>query len=117
MAQEINENIHSWLLAQAEEDYRAFTMKLLPGTEHILGVRLPVLRKLAELGPRASLNEAVLKAVFGIAKDASSNYVIVSSRAESLDLEGLLYALLIVANRETPDPDGLNALRPETVEE
>lgn len=72
---------------------------------------------LAELGPRASLNEAVLKAVFGIAKDASSNYVIVSSRAESLDLEGLLYALLIVANRETPDPDGLNALRPETVEE
>ena len=72
---------------------------------------------LAELGPRASLNEAVLKAVFGIAKDASSNYVIVSSRAESLDLEGLLYALLIVANRETPDPDGLNVLRPETVEE
>lgn len=48
MTQEINENIHSWLLAHAEEDYRIFTMKLLPGTEHILGVRLPVLRKLAE---------------------------------------------------------------------
>lgn len=57
MAQEINENIHSWLLAQAEEDYRAFTMKLLPGTEHILGVRLPVLRKLAKKLARGEWQE------------------------------------------------------------
>ena len=57
MAQEINENIHSWLLAQAEEDYRAFTMKLLPGTEHILGVRLPVLRKLAKKLARGGWQE------------------------------------------------------------
>ena len=55
MTQEINENIHSWLLAQAEEDYRIFTMKLLPGTEHILGVRLPVLRKLAKKLARGGL--------------------------------------------------------------
>ena len=57
MTQEINENIHSWLLAQAEEDYRAFTMKLLPGTEHILGVRLPVLRKLAKKLARGEWQE------------------------------------------------------------
>ena len=57
MTQEINENIHSWLLAQAEEDYRIFTMKLLPGTEHILGVRLPVLRKLAKKLARGEWQE------------------------------------------------------------
>lgn len=57
MAQEINENIHSWLLAQAEEDYRIFTMKLLPGTKHILGVRLPVLRKLAKKLARGEWQE------------------------------------------------------------
>lgn len=57
MTQEINENIHSWLLAHAEEDYRIFTMKLLPGTEHILGVRLPVLRKLAKKLARGEWQE------------------------------------------------------------
>lgn len=46
----------------------------------------------------------MLKAVFGIAKDASSNYVIVSSRAESLDLECLLYALLIRRYRRDARP-------------
>ncbi|MFR1803445.1 MAG: DNA alkylation repair protein [Faecalispora jeddahensis] len=32
----------------AESSYRAFSEKLLPGTSHILGVRLPTLRRLAK---------------------------------------------------------------------
>lgn len=32
----------------AESEYKAFNEKLLPGVEHILGVRLPALRKLAK---------------------------------------------------------------------
>ncbi len=32
----------------AEENYRRFSVSLLPGTDNILGVRLPVLRKLAK---------------------------------------------------------------------
>lgn len=31
----------------AEEDFREFNKKLMPGTENVLGVRLPVLRKIA----------------------------------------------------------------------
>lgn len=33
--------------AQAENDYKKFSASLLPGVDHVLGVRLPVLRKLA----------------------------------------------------------------------
>lgn len=36
------------LLELAEEDYRIFSSKLLPNTKHILGVRLPLLRKIAK---------------------------------------------------------------------
>lgn len=32
---------------QAENDYKTFSASLLPGIDHVLGVRLPVLRKLA----------------------------------------------------------------------
>lgn len=32
----------------AEEDYREFNQKLLPGVKHVLGIRLPALRKLAK---------------------------------------------------------------------
>lgn len=42
------ENIREQLLVLAEPQYRAFSAKLLPGTEYILGVRLPVLRKMAQ---------------------------------------------------------------------
>ena len=32
----------------AEEDYKEFNKKLLPGVENILGIRLPAMRKLAK---------------------------------------------------------------------
>lgn len=41
------EVIKEQLVQMAEEEYRSFTSSLLPGREHILGVRLPMLRKLA----------------------------------------------------------------------
>lgn len=40
--------IREQLIALSEPDYQAFTSKLLPGTENILGVRLPLLRKMAK---------------------------------------------------------------------
>lgn len=43
-----NEKIREDLLVLADEEYRRFSMKLIPGTENILGVRLPALRKLAQ---------------------------------------------------------------------
>ena len=36
------------LLSCAQEDYKQFSSKLLPGVKNILGVRLPVLRKIAK---------------------------------------------------------------------
>lgn len=40
--------IREQLFVLAEEEYRIFTSRLLPGTKNILGVRLPVLRKIAK---------------------------------------------------------------------
>lgn len=40
-------DVRKELEALADEPYKAFHSKLLPGTEHILGVRVPALRKLA----------------------------------------------------------------------
>ena len=70
---------------------------------------------LAELGPRASSNETILKAVFGIAKEGSSRSS--SSSLETLDLNGLFYTLLLVANHEVPDGEVPNSARQETLEE
>ena len=40
-------NIRERLLALGEPAYRDFSASLLPGVEHIIGVRLPALRRLA----------------------------------------------------------------------
>lgn len=42
-----NERVFAALSALREEAYRAFSAGLLPGTDNLLGVRLPALRKLA----------------------------------------------------------------------
>lgn len=42
------ESVRNMLIELADEDYRAFHGKLVPGTENILGVRVPELRKLAK---------------------------------------------------------------------
>ncbi len=41
------ESVRKALIELADEDYRAFHSKLVPGTDNILGVRVPELRKLA----------------------------------------------------------------------
>lgn len=46
--QERNVQIRTQLEHLAEPAFRQFTEKLLPGTENILGVRLPLLRKMAK---------------------------------------------------------------------
>lgn len=44
----MEEEIKSELLSLAEPDYAAFTGKLIPQEEHLLGVRLPLLRRMAK---------------------------------------------------------------------
>lgn len=43
-----NKDIKQELRALAEEKYRQFSMRLLPGVNNILGVRLPALRKISK---------------------------------------------------------------------
>lgn len=42
------EEVRTWLLTMAEEGYQKFSSGLIPGADHILGIRLPVLRKMAK---------------------------------------------------------------------
>lgn len=42
------QDVRERLLSLAEEDYREFNMKLLPGVERVMGVRLPAVRKVAK---------------------------------------------------------------------
>lgn len=44
----MGDNIKQQLKALAEEDYRVFASGLLPNTDNVLGVRLPMLRKIAK---------------------------------------------------------------------
>ena len=43
-----NKDIKQELRVLAEEKYRQFSMRLLPGVNNILGVRLPALRKISK---------------------------------------------------------------------
>lgn len=43
-----NEWVKEQLQMYAEENFRTFTMRLMPGVENVYGVRLPVLRKMAK---------------------------------------------------------------------
>ena len=56
------EQVKEQLQTLAEDDYKAFNENLLPGVKHILGVRLPLLRKIAKeiakTDCRVYLNEA-----------------------------------------------------------
>lgn len=47
-APESMEELRAWLDAAAEEAYRAFASSLLPGVNDLLGVRLPMLRRMAK---------------------------------------------------------------------
>ena len=41
-------NIKQRILLEAEKDYKKFTAALIPNIDNVLGVRLPILRKLAK---------------------------------------------------------------------
>ncbi len=54
-------NIREEILRMADDSYREFQKKLLPGTENFIGVRLPHLRRLAKRIAKED-GEAYLKA-------------------------------------------------------
>lgn len=73
-------NVRKELAALADESYREFHSSLLPGTEHILGVRVPQLRKLAKR----------------LVKEEGSGYLdrAVDDTYEEIMLQGMVIGLL-----------------------
>lgn len=61
----LNKTIINKLFELADEDYRRFQSKLCPGTDNIIGVRVPKIRKLAQEivkeDPRKFLDETINK--------------------------------------------------------
>lgn len=74
-----NEQVLAELLARREEEYQVFSAGLLPGTEHLLGVRIPALRKLA-----AKIAKADWRVYLETASDA---------HFEEIMLQGMVIAL------------------------
>jgi len=77
MVEEIRKKLHEL----SEEDYKTFNQKLLPGVEHVLGVRLPAMRKLAK---------EVAKGDFRSYLDEAAEKIGADSIHEEIMLQGLV---------------------------
>ena len=73
----MTEEIKSRLHELAEEKYREFNQKLLPGVEHVLGVRLPVLRKLAKETAKGDFRAYLTEAQKKINRDSIHEEIMV----------------------------------------
>ena len=79
------ENIRMRLEQLSEEDYKKFNENLLPGTEHVLGVRMPKLRTLAKEVAKEDFRTYLDEAHEKISADQGSYH-------EEIMLEGLVIA-------------------------
>lgn len=75
------EEIRNRLKNLAEEDYKAFNQNLLPGVEHVLGVRIPALRMIAK---------EIAKEEFRTYLDEAETKINESSYHEELTIQGLV---------------------------
>ena len=65
-AEEIRERLRSL----SEEDYKEFNRKLIPGVEHVMGIRLPAMRKLAREAAKEDFRSYLKGAGEGIGQDS-----------------------------------------------
>lgn len=73
----MTEEIKIRLYELAEEKYREFNQKLLPGVEHVLGVRLPLLRKLAKETAKGDFRAYLSEAQKKISRDSIHEEIMV----------------------------------------
>lgn len=62
--------VRDQLFSLAEEDYREFNMKLLPGVERVMGVRLPAVRKVAKQVAKGDFRKYLKEAQKEISTDS-----------------------------------------------
>ena len=73
----MTEEIKSRLYELAEEKYREFNQKLLPGVKHVLGVRLPLLRKLGKETAKGDFRAYLSEAQKKISRDSIHEEIMV----------------------------------------
>lgn len=66
MLKEVRERLYSL----SETDYKEFNQKLLPGVEHVLGIRLPALRKLAKEMAKENFRKYLDEVLPALGKDS-----------------------------------------------
>ena len=96
----VEASIHEQLLALSEPEFQKFSSSLLPGTSNILGVRLPILRKLAKKIIRGDW-----RAYLASAQDQSFEEIMLQGMVIGYvraDLPELLHSGLKIA-REEPE--------------
>ena len=92
-------NIREEILRMADDSYREFQKKLLPGTENFIGVRLPHLRRLAkriakedgEAYLKASLEKESKEELFEEIRNTFQNFSIFEEDLLYIKLFSLLY--------------------------
>ena len=82
------ENMRKKLYGLAETDYKDFNKKLLPGVEHIIGIRLPAMRSLAK---------ETAKGDFRSYLDEAKEKITLASMHEEIMMQGL-----VIGRREKP---------------
>lgn len=93
MRDKMIEFIRKELCQLGEETYRQFNQKLIPGTKYIIGVRMPILRKLAKEIAKRDWEDYLEEAKEGIGK---------WSAHEEIMLQGLVigYAKMSIGERQ-----------------
>ena len=88
------ENMRKKLYGLAETDYKDFNKKLLPGVEHIIGIRLPAMRSLAK---------ETAKGDFRSYLDEAKEKITLASMHEEIMMQGLVigYAKMDREERKT----------------
>ena len=85
------EAIRERLFSFAEEDYKEFNRKLLPGVEHVIGIRLPAMRKLAREAAKEDFRSYL---------DEARNAVGTDSFHEEIMMQGLVLGYAKMAREE-----------------
>ena len=84
------EEIKAKLYNLAEEDYRVFNSRLLPGVSRVLGVRLPAMRKLAKKTAKGDFRSYLKEAQEKINADSIHEEKFKAARSIGSDLPDYL---------------------------
>lgn len=99
-------DIKEKLNGMADEKYRIFTSRLLPGVGNILGVRLPFIREIAEEIARGDWRGFMTEA--GLSRDCLSDVNTVEERAAGESFEEIMLQGMVIGSAKADIDELLN---------